>query len=163
VSLKEGSRTDAVAQTKPVIGALGAPLIGAQGSLVHTLPGEPNLAGSFTTIANLVALSATQQLARLCAAQRPHRDASDGRSSLANAASIHFRTRRAGDNDAVADLICELDIGRGRRQSSRESVGPQADMRMPKITVIADPARYAFNSPANKKNLSEQKPRDLLS
>jgi len=42
VSLKEASRIDAVVQKwKSVIGALGGPLIGAQGSLVHTLPGEP--------------------------------------------------------------------------------------------------------------------------
>jgi hypothetical protein len=48
VSLKEASRIDAVVQKwKSVIGALGGPLIGAQGSLVHTLPGEPDLAASF--------------------------------------------------------------------------------------------------------------------
>ena len=41
MSLKEASRIDAVVQKwKSVIGALGGPLIGTQGSLVHTLPGE---------------------------------------------------------------------------------------------------------------------------
>ena len=44
---------DAVVQKwKSVIGALGGPLIGAQGSLVHTLPGEPDLAASFYDVRN---------------------------------------------------------------------------------------------------------------
>jgi hypothetical protein len=43
-----GIRTDAVVRSSTsVIGALGDPLIGAQGSPVHTLPGEPDLAASF--------------------------------------------------------------------------------------------------------------------
>jgi hypothetical protein len=45
VSLKAASRTDAVVQKwKSVIGVPAVPLIGAQGSLVHTLPGEPDSA-----------------------------------------------------------------------------------------------------------------------
>ena len=42
MSLKEASRTDAIVQkSKPVIGVPAVPLIGAQGSLLRILPGEP--------------------------------------------------------------------------------------------------------------------------
>ena len=67
----------------------------------------------FTTMANLVTLSATQPLARLSAAQRPHRDPSNRHSSLANAASIRttvtlMATFRALQQGVALTLLLQL-------------------------------------------------------
>jgi hypothetical protein len=67
-------------------GALGDPLNGAQGSPVHTLPGEPDLAASFYDDRESCSFECAAREAERSAEQRPHPDASDRRSSLANGA-----------------------------------------------------------------------------
>jgi hypothetical protein len=87
------SRIEAVVQKwKPVIGALAGPLIGTQGSLVNTLPGEPDLPASFYDDRKSCSFECDTAAREAERSTEAYRDQSDGRSLLATAPSIRFRT-----------------------------------------------------------------------